>query len=281
MGQVIALADQIIHNYSLNNVFFDNFAPNNDVKSTENIYTLLNKPNVRGGNVRGAVFSENHYNMNPGGWNGWATLSDFYDKFEAGDTRRGDAEYIYPGSLPNPGHRQNVGFLIGQQYNLTTDAALQDRKGNPLIFTREVHLRETGDNLEVTGIRVIKYAYDYATAGDQKENDWVVFRLPDVLLMKAEAMLRTGNAGGAKDIVNTIRDKRGASDLAAVDLDALLDERGREMYWEGWRRQDLIRFGKYLEPWQEKATDDPKNLLFPIPSSALAVNPNLTQNPGY
>ena len=61
----------------------------------------------------------------------------------------------------------------------------------------------------------------------------------------------------------------------------MLDERGREMYWEGWRRQDLIRFGKFLQPWQEKPADDPKNLLFPIPSSQLAVNPNLTQNPGY
>ncbi len=53
------------------------------------------------------------------------------------------------------------------------------------------------------------------------------------------------------------------------------------MYWEGWRRQDLIRFGKYLEAWQEKPAGDASKLLFPIPSSQLAVNPNLTQNPGY
>ena len=59
------------------------------------------------------------------------------------------------------------------------------------------------------------------------------------------------------------------------------DERGREMYWEGWRRQDLIRFNKFLDPWQLKPADDPKYLLFPIPVSALAVNPNLKQNPDY
>jgi hypothetical protein len=145
------------------------------------------------------------------------------------------------------------------------------------------------NNLEFTGIRVIKYPFDYANSGGQKDNDYVMFRLADVLLMKAEAILRggTGTAAGgygstALDIVNSLRAKRGVTDLTAVDLNALLDERGREMYWEAWRRNDLIRFGKYLQAWQEKAADNgTANLLFPIPSSQLAVNPNLTQNPGY
>jgi hypothetical protein len=158
---------------------------------------------------------------------------------------------------------------------------LKDRKGNPLSFTREVKIRETGDNLEVTGIRVIKYPYDYATQGDQKNNDWAIFRYPDVLLMKAEAQLRTGNNTSPLAIVNALRLIRGATPMASVDLTKLLDERGREMYWEGWRRQDLIRFGKFLQPWQEKPTDDPKYLLFPIPNDQLAVNDNLIQNPGY
>lgn len=282
MAQVISLADQIIasNKYSLNDAYFDIFAPNNEVTSKENIYTLWNKPGTTGGNVRGNAFSVSHYNQNPGGWNGFSTLSDFYDKFQATDQRRG-LKYTYPGSLPNPGNRQNVGFLVGQQYNLTTDAALKDRKGAPLIFTPEVKLRETGDNLEVTGIRVHKYPYDYATAGDQKDNDWVLFRYADVLLMKAEAMLRTGNATGALLLVNEIRAKRGVLPLLAVDLTALLDERGREMYWEGYRRQDLIRFGRFLQAWQEKPASEAKNLLFPIPSNQLAVNANLTQNPGY
>lgn len=282
MNQVVTLADQIIATgkYALNDNFFDIFAPDNDVRSTENILTLNNQAGGSGGNVRGAAFQVSHYNMNPGGWNGFSTLSDFYDKFETVDQRKG-MYYVYPGSLPNPGHRVNVGFLIGQQYNLTTDAPLQDRKVNPLSFTREVKLRETGDNLEVTGIRVIKYPFDYGTSADQKNNDWAIFRYADVLLMKAEAKLRTGDAAAGLIIVNQIRAKRGASPLAVLDLNGLLDERGREMYWEGWRRQDLIRFGKFLQPWQEKATDDPKNLLFPIPGSQLAVNDNLVQNPGY
>jgi hypothetical protein len=283
MNQVIALADQIIGTgkYAIGtNEYFDHFAPNNNTISKENIFTLNNVGSTSGGNVRGAWYQVAHYNMNPGGWNGFATLSDFYDKFEASDKRRG-YNYKYPGALPNPGNRQNVGFLIGQQYNMTTDEPLKDRKGAPLAFTREVKLRETGDNLEVTGIRVVKYPLDYATSADQKENDWVIFRYADVLLMKAEALLRTGKAGDALTIVNDIRAARGASNLGALDEQTLLDERGRELYWEGWRRQDLIRFGKFLQPWQEKPADDPKNLLFPIPSNQLAVNPNLEQNPGY
>jgi starch-binding outer membrane protein, SusD/RagB family len=283
MNQVITLADQIIgtNRYDLNDTYFDIFAPSNDQLSTENIYTLFNEGSVnRGGNVRGNAFSTSHYNMNPGGWNGFATLSAFYDKFEATDERRG-ASYDYPGAPANPGNRQNVGFLVGQQYNLTTDEALKDRKGAPLSFTREVKLRETGDNLEITGIRVIKYPYQY-TGGDQKNNDFVIFRLADVMLMKAEALLRSGQAGPALTIVNEIRAARGVGNLGSLDLNALLDERGRELYWEGYRRQDLIRFGRFLEAWQEKEADDgTRNLLFPIPSDQLAVNANLTQNPGY
>jgi len=284
MNQVITLADQITASgkYSItSNEYFDQFAPTNDALSKENIYTLLNQAGgPRGNNVRGTWFQIAHYNMNPGGWNGFATLSDFYDKFEASDKRLG-YNYKYPGALPNPGNRKSVGFFAGQQYDMTTDAPLKDRKGNPLIFTREVKLRETGDNLEVTGIRVNKYPFDYATSSDQKNNDWVIFRYADVLLMKAEALLRTGKATEGLAIVNSIRTVRGASPSASLDEQSLLDERGRELYWEGFRRQDLIRFGKYLQPWQEKAADDPKNLLFPIPSSQLAVNANLVQNPGY
>lgn len=282
MAQVITLADQIIasNKYSLNANYFDIFAPDNDVKSTENIFTLYDENGVRGGGVNASTFCVSHYNMNPAGWNGFSTLSEFYDKFDAADQRRG-VYYPYPAGLPNPGHRQNVGFLIGQQYNLTTDAALSDRKGNALAFTRAVSLREQGANLEVTGIRVIKYPYDYPHKDAQSNNDQVMFRLADVMLMKAEAQLRTGDAAGALVTVNLIRVKRGVTPLVSLTLADLYDERGREMYWEGWRRNDQIRFGTYLAAWHDKPATDATRLLFPIPSTQLAVNPNLTQNPGY
>ena len=150
----------------------------------------------------------------------------------------------------------------------------------PLFFTRDVKLKETGTNLEVTGIRVIKYPPDYVKEFSA-ENEYVVFRYADVLMMKAEALLRTGNAAGALTIVNQIRTPRGATPLASLTENNLLDERGRELYWEGWRRNDLIRFGKFLGAWQEKTASTAERLLFAIPNEQLAVNPNLTQNPGY
>jgi hypothetical protein len=91
-------------------------------------------------------------------------------------------------------------------------------------------------------------------------------------------------------MVNALRAARGAAPLATMalvntanveDPNTLLAERGRELYWESHRRTDLLRFGVYLKPWQYKPTDDAKNLVFPVPNSALAANPNLKQNPGY
>ena len=277
MNQVITIADQLIGSgkYALQDNFFENFAFDNDVKSKENIYTLYNKDGDRGGNVRSRWFLGLHYNMTPSGWNGFTTLSDFYNKFGATDTRRG---MDYPGVTNVTGMK--VGFLLGQQYN-GAGAALKDRKGNNLSFTPEVKLKETGNDLEITGIRVMKYPPDLV-GGDQADNDYVIFRYADVLLMKAEALLRTNKAAEALIIVNQIRTKRGATPLLSVNLDQLLDERGRELYWEGYRRQDMIRFGKFLQPVQERPTaSDPKYLLFPIPSEQLAVNANLEQNPGY
>jgi len=278
MQQVITLADQIAASpraYAFNTNFYDNFAPKNNTLSRENIWTAENIGGVEAGNVRSRYFCTMHYNQNPSGWNGFTTLSDFYDKFEATDQRRGAT---YTGVTDVSGLR--VGFLVGQQFD-QTGAALKDRNGNPLAFTREVKLQETGRNLEVTGIRVVKYPPDYVS-GDNVDNDFVYFRYPDVLLMKAEAQLRTANAGGARTIVNQLRAARGASEITTtLTLDNIYDERGRELYWEGWRRQDMIRFGKYLAAYQEKPASGQERLLFPIPNQQLAVNPNLKQNPGY
>lgn len=273
MAQVVTLADQIT-GFSLTPNYYDNFSRDNSSKSTEIIWALENTNGVRGGNNQSRWYCTLHYNQRPSGWNGFTTLSDFYDKFEAADKRRGDS---YTGVTNVSGLR--VGLLVGQQFD-QNGTALKDRSGAPLAFTREVKLKETGTNLEVTGIRVIKYPPDYITEFPA-ENEYVIFRYADVQLMKAEALLRTGNSAGALTIVNAIRARSGASALASITLDGLLDERGRELYWEGWRRNDLVRFGKFLNAWQEKGASTAERLLFPIPNEQLAVNPNLTQNPGY
>ena len=294
MNLVIKLADEIISSgkYTFTDNFFDNFAPNNTAIGKENIFTQENTFG-NGGPTRDLWKFVSHYNMQPvNGYNGPATTAAFYDLFEATDKRRGVA-YQSPGGPPNPGNRINVGFLIGQQYNLTTDAALKLDNGTPLILTKDINLSETGADLQVKGIRPIKYPVDYvseARGGNSSENDHVTFRLADVLLMKAEAILRGGTATSAGTygatalaIVNTIRThpSRGASALPALTLDILIDERGRELYSESWRRQDLIRFGKFLAARKDKPQSDPKRLIYPIPQTQVDVNSNITQNPGY
>jgi len=284
MQQVITLADQIIANpaFTFSANYFDNFAPANTTIGKENIWVQQNIGGVESGEIRNRIHSTIHYNQAPGGWNGFSTLSDFYAKFEATDVRRGTAYPSGDATRPNPGNRVNVGFLVGQQYDMTNDAPLQ--AGNiPLAYTPEVKLIETGTNLEVTGIRIYKFPVDWANSGSGTwNNDYVYFRLADVMLMKAEALLRTNAAGTALPIVNGIRANRGATAFATLTLDNLLEERGRELYTENWRRQDLIRFGKFLTPKQLKSdVSSATYLLFPIPNQQVAANPNLTQNPGY
>ncbi len=284
MQKVITLADEVMAGpYSFAANYFDNFAPNNDAIGSENIFVQENIGGVSSGGVRSRWYMTMHYNQQPSGWNGFTTLSDFYNKFEASDVRRGVPYNTAPGHLPNPANAVNVGFLVGQQYDMNTGVALKDRTGAPLAFTPDVKIIEKGTNLEVTGIRCFKFPIDFVNDNNGNvDNDCPIFRLGDVMLMKAEALLRSGNAAAGLTIVNNLRANRGASQLGSLTLDNMLDERGRELYFETWRRQDLIRFGKFLDPMQEKSeVSDPKYLLFPIPNGQLAANPNLVANPGY
>lgn len=314
MQQVITLGNDIINSgrYSYTTNYFDNFSVDNGAKTKEGIWAYLNNSGVATNNVdvKTRWYMTLHYNMytvkNPNaGWNGFSTTADFYNAFGVSATPSGTPAdtlldkriggRFFAGATDVSGLRP--GFLIGQQYN-ENGVALKDRKGNNLAFTPTIapDMKETGSNLEITGIRVIKYVPDYTDGGKNYDgaagNDFMILRYPDVVLMVAEAMMRKSNPdnAGALALVNALRVARGAAPLASMTLvnpsnvddpKTLLAERGREMYWENVRRTDLIRFGVFLKPWAYKPSDDPKNLLFPIPAQALAANPNLKQNTGY
>ena len=125
--------------------------------------------------------------------------------------------------------------------------------------------------------------------------DFPLYRLSDVYLMFAECAVRgatNATMSDALDYVNMVRNRAAESSItmADLDLDFIIDERGRELNLEGHRRTDLIRFGKftggsYLWPWKGNTaagTSIPDSYnLFPIPQSALDANPNLDQNTGY
>lgn len=286
MNKVISLVDAIAANpnLSISNNYWDNFSWENSTKSTENIFV---RPHSGGINVQWSTCEGFHYNQAPSGWNGFTTLSDFYNSFDNNDVRKGIA---LPGYTDQMG--SDVGFLVGQVKgpqgghvgNPIVD--LKDRSGNPLIFTPYVSLFFS---TEAMGIRIVKYPLDpstiNSTGGGSSANDYVFFRLSDALLMKAEAILRGGAPTGgqtALSIVNSIREKRGVGDLTSIDLPTLLAERGRELYLEGWRRNDMIRFGVFSDPVGQRPTaSDPSRVVFPIPNIALSSNPNLKQNFGY
>lgn len=130
------------------------------------------------------------------------------------------------------------------------------------------------------------------------DTDYPLFRLADAYLMYAEAVLRGGSGGDlttALGYVNAIRNRSGDPAIGDISsdeltLDFILDERARELYWEGHRRTDLIRFNKftgseYLWPWKGKAKEgaaiESYRKLFPIPAADIGTNPNLKQNDGY
>ncbi|MDJ1484243.1 RagB/SusD family nutrient uptake outer membrane protein [Cytophagaceae bacterium YF14B1] len=253
--------------------YFDNFHWDNTTLSKELVFVIQQEKGAPVADVRSRYYMTLHYNQTPSGWNGFTTLADFYGSFEAQDERIGGA---YPGMTDKLGY--NAGFLVGQQKG-PSGANLQDRGGNPLVFSPTVNLLYSDEKV---GIRVIKYLPEPGNI-DQGGHDYVFFRYADALLMNAEATLRGGTGGSpAVDLVNQVRNARGLSNLSSVTEADLLKERGHELYWEGWRRNDLIRFGTFLEPFDQKPTTSPAHVVvFPIPQRALDTNPNLKQNFGY
>lgn len=138
--------------------------------------------------------------------------------------------------------------------------------------------------LETAGARMKKYEVDRTAYSDGRmpDNDIVLYRYADVLLMKSEAKVRNGESGDEE--INAVRSRVGMPSLSAT-LDNILNERLLELVWEGWRRQDMIRFGTYCNQYDihtpSEADKKGYTIVFPIPEKVRELNPNLKQNPGY
>ena len=278
--------------------YFDIFRPSNDVE------TIWWSPADTGPRIWNTLhYSQDWPGVNDGGgWNGFTTLSEFYQLFEGDpdvntpgsgqEERRGVVHDETTANADNLGI--GLGFLIDQQYE--QDGTPLDARSNvgapPLVFTKEVEQTEyssPADNatLETAGTRLLKY-HPNEEGGDRRRH-LVRYRYADAYLMKAEAMWRMG--GDPLPMLNDLRAIRGASPLTALINDGPVPEhqgrneiemeRGRELYGEGVRRQDLIRFGQYLRPWNLKTANSDHLKIFPIPISDVLANPNLVQNPGY
>ena len=235
-------------------------------------------------------------------------------------TSDGLVEQVYGGTTYLV-HAAIGGRMVGSNYGVSSGwAGNRSRKNLPLLFTatgsgtdsRAMFFR-VGQTMEINdltdftnGYAVTKWKNVTSTGaagsdpqGTFVDTDFPLFRLGEVYLMYAEAVLRGGTGGTpaqALAYVNALRDRaygNPSGRIAAADLAApnfLLDERGRELYWEGSRRTDLVRFGRftsaaYLWPWKGgvaagKGVSDNLNL-YPLPSTDIVANPSLTQNPGY
>lgn len=212
------------------------------------------------GSIGGKMSSAN-YGVN-GSWSGFRTRKEMVTKFPDHDTRA-------------------MFFTEGQTIDINNITDFT----NGYAVTKYQNLSSTG-------------AIGSDKAGTFVDTDFPMFRLADVYLIYAEAVLRGGSGGDratALGYINELRKRAyggtsGNITDADLTLDLVLDERVRELYWEAHRRTDLIRFGKYTGDsyiWQWKGgvqtgtSIDSKYNLFPIPTSDLTANPSLKPTPGY
>lgn len=218
----------------------------------------------------------------------------------------GGTTYLVCGALGGSMNAADYG-VNGKWGGLRSTSAFVNKFPDTTEDSRFLFYRD-GQELEITNLGTFTQGYAYpkyknvTSVGDVGSNngtsahvdiDFPMFRLADVYLMLAESAYRSGDQGTALNYVNMLRERaygNSNNNMSSINLDDILDERSRELAWEGSRRTDLIRFGKFTSGdyvWPFKGGDvsgvgTSSHLeLYPIPTSDLILNPNLTQNPGY
>lgn len=258
--------------YSLESDYTKNFAVHNE-NSNENIFTIpLDKMLYL--NEFHYLFRSRHYAH--GGAYGGAS--------ENGTCATLHTMAVYGYNTSSPDARLDMNFYTDKVEVDGSYVTLDD--GTPLEYKPlavEQNLTAS-PYIETAGARMKKYEVDRTAYSDGRmpDNDIVLYRYADVMLMKAEAKVRNGESGYEE--LNAVRNRVGMPSLPAT-LDNILNERLLELVWEGWRRQDMIRFGTYNKQYDIHTPSEADNkgytTVFPIPGKARELNPNLEQNPGY
>jgi hypothetical protein len=321
----IAACDSVINsgNYSIKprSTYLQMFYPTNGPSSQkEFIYAIPYDPSTSGGWILYARYDLNrnlgmkyHYSgSTPGGnvdpvinqtsGNGLvnskpsgprATLSSFLNYFLADTTDIRLKQWLY-----GPQYWDDGAPIMVQTTKLGYNQFYTGSDGGatyvyPLVIDTSIKLRQNAalfdcGNDEIAwngGARNIKFYPDPVSTTRNQSNDVPVFRYSDIILTKAEAILRGGTptlGQTALSLVNMVRSNRTASAAwNTVTLEDLYRERCREFAWECWHRNDMIRFGKYEDIYGFKTNTETYRRLFPIPSIALATNNLLVQNTGY
>ncbi|RPD42590.1 RagB/SusD family nutrient uptake outer membrane protein [Chitinophaga barathri] len=253
-----------------------NFVPNNHI-SREAIFSAAFKSGGTGRQNNIALNTLHYFDpialgLSISPWNGIAANPAYVKEFDPADAR-------YAAT-----------FLIGPMKDPSGNIIMTPH-GRPLIHTVDMVMNEPGPDgwgwiNQEEGARIKKWEFEPGLSNSM-ENDFHIFRLADVYLMKAEAILRNGGSNGeATALVNSIR-ARAFADPAklygSVTLENVYKERRFELAWEGFTRQDMIRYGKFLQarPPFKPFTSDTKYLLYAIPQAAIDANNKLEQNEGY
>jgi len=262
--------------YSLEEEQSSNFSITND-NSIENIFTIPMDKYLYATQYT-YQFRSRHYNHAASlGQNG-----------ENGPCATIDAMKAFGYGTDNPDKRLYTTYYIDTVYNELTNKLVTLDDGTPLVYyPLKVKLDLSNDPYEKTaGARMWKYEVDATGAKDGKlsDNDIVLYRFADVLLMWCEALLRDGDAGNRADnLLNMVRNRAGMDNRVAT-LDNVLQERLLELAWEGWRRNDLIRFNQFGRSYTDRPQLDADvhgyTTVYPIPGEALTVSGS-EQNPGY
>lgn len=289
--EVIPITNEIIKSgkYSLEDNYLDNFSRDNQ-NSTENmwvvVYDEINAPGNDWHMKTSKTPMAEAYEMRAAPWGGSGANPQFINSYDESDTRLEDS------------------WISGELRNDEGEVLMDIEKNIPAI--------DSSQNYH--GYALGKYEI-YPGITTNSDVDMPIFRYAEVLLMKAEALLRTGSAGEAAELVTQVRErafaetnpseaqvtgdqlKQGSTykygwwdDGEVIDVEGgddieygrMLDELGWEFAIEGHRRRDMIRFGVFTsKTWFNHRPKEDYRTLFPIPRSALSTNTNLEQNPGY
>lgn len=292
---VVSMADSVQRNpnYSLDARYRDIFLPNNGPQIKETIFAIPYDQQIPGNQFTRFGFFYylvNYYGFNVGLSIAMSTTPEFYARFNLPGDFRTTTWLAGPQFVPDGtgGFTNQPAYYPGTTNQIVINPVLTLVKPKPM---------DLGNTLatQSEGVRSIKYYPDptMIQATRLNSNDVPVLRLADVLLMKAEAILRGAAATTANGelqtplvLVNKIRARAGARLATSIDLSGMLDERARELSWEAWRRNDLIRFGQFEVEYplpNDVLTMDKGTFrrLYPVPTTELRLNSALVQNPGY
>lgn len=275
-AQAAAQCDSVLnggYGYQLASDYFAPFAINN-VNNPEIIFPVVFDAVYAKGNMFHLMTlhytQQEAYGFTTQTWNGPCTLEEYYNKYANNDVRK---KQWFVGPIKN---------AAGDTLNFVKGAV----NAKAIITPKVTTISDPTEQNTFEGARFMKFELEKGIE-HHANNDFPIYRLADVYLMKAEALMRI-NGGtatqAAVDAVNAIRPRTGLANYttSTLILNELLDERGRELAWEGHRRQDLIRFDKFKDAWAFKEASPRSRYIFPIPKWVMDAAPGVyTQNPGY